>query len=356
MVDDGDVGAGGGGGGAEAQHREHRNGTWGRPEQVQQTKEAMVAEVFQDLVDDLLREVVFEMHRKAKMGLTCFNCEDQYPSGILDKNGYDIFGQAVSGKVVTGEVRFDCLNCGRTVVASRYAPHLEKCMGIGRMARNSSRIASRRMKALDDDVYTPNPSLYMASPSFEDDDDEDDDDATYGEHGKQRALLMLKEEAHTGDELLHAAMLPPDEQHGTSGTRGGPGLTAKQHQGKRAAAALGGGGAGLASAAVAKARGGVVRKQPPKKKGRASAPEAESALISFGIDDDEAFADGDDIEVVEEMEAGVAGDGQHLYDMVEVEEDGLAAASDEHEEKTTAKRKGKLAGRGRGRGRGGAAK
>lgn len=51
-------------------------------------------------------------------------------------------------------------------MASRYAPHLEKCMGIGRMARNSSRIASRRMKALDDDVYTPNPSLYMASPSF----------------------------------------------------------------------------------------------------------------------------------------------------------------------------------------------
>jgi hypothetical protein len=150
-------------------------------------------------------------------------------------------------------------------------------------------------------------------------------------------------------------MLPPDEQHGTGGTRGGPGLTAKQHQGKRAAAALGGGGAGLASAAVAKAKGGVVRKQPPKKKGRASAPEAESALISFGIDDDEAFADGDDIEVVEEMEAGVAG-GQHLYDMVEVEEDGLAAASDEHEEKTTAKRKGKLAGRGRGRGRGGGAK
>jgi hypothetical protein len=157
VVDEGDVGAGGGGGGGdEAQHREHRNGTWGRPEQVQQAKEAMVAEVFQDLVDDLLREVVFEMHRhvhplpfawnastkvrrvcasphahhrtrttrnsKAKMGLTCFNCEDQYPSGILDKNGYDIFGQAVSGKVVTGEVRFDCLNCGRTVVRS--LPHV----------------------------------------------------------------------------------------------------------------------------------------------------------------------------------------------------------------------------------------
>jgi hypothetical protein len=52
-------------------------------------------------------------------------------------------------------------------VASRYAPHLEKCMGIGRIARNSSRIASRRMKALDDDVYVQNPpSAYTASPSF----------------------------------------------------------------------------------------------------------------------------------------------------------------------------------------------
>jgi hypothetical protein len=158
VVDEGDVGAGGGGDEAAQHSREHRNGTWGRPEQVQQAKEAMVTEVFQDLVDDLLREVVFDMHRhvhplpaawhctlrlkfvvtahahahahappharnsKAKMGLMCFNCEDQYPSGILDKNGYDVFGQAVSGKVVTGEVRFDCLNCGRTVVRSLPPP------------------------------------------------------------------------------------------------------------------------------------------------------------------------------------------------------------------------------------------
>ena len=64
MVDEGDVGAGGGVGDEAAQYsREHRNGTWGRPEQVQQAKEAMVTEVFQDLVDDLLREVVFDMHR-----------------------------------------------------------------------------------------------------------------------------------------------------------------------------------------------------------------------------------------------------------------------------------------------------
>jgi SAGA-associated factor 11 len=30
---------------------------------------------------------------------------------------------------------FDCMNCGRPIVAGRFAPHLEKCMGKGRKAR-----------------------------------------------------------------------------------------------------------------------------------------------------------------------------------------------------------------------------
>ncbi len=35
-----------------------------------------------------------------------------------------------------------CPNCGRNLAATRFAPHLEKCMGMG---RNSSRVASRRI-------------------------------------------------------------------------------------------------------------------------------------------------------------------------------------------------------------------
>lgn len=35
-----------------------------------------------------------------------------------------------------------CPHCDRTLVAQRFAPHLEKCMGMG---RNSSRIASKRI-------------------------------------------------------------------------------------------------------------------------------------------------------------------------------------------------------------------
>jgi len=56
---------------------------------------------------------------------------------IKDIRGLDVFGQVPMKK------QFDCVcpNCQRNLAASRFAPHLEKCMGMG---RNSSRIASRR--------------------------------------------------------------------------------------------------------------------------------------------------------------------------------------------------------------------
>ena len=48
-----------------------------------------------------------------------------------------MFGQVPMKK------QYDCVcpNCQCKLAASRFAPHLEKCMGMG---RNSSRLASRR--------------------------------------------------------------------------------------------------------------------------------------------------------------------------------------------------------------------
>ena len=58
----------------------------------------------------------------------------------MDRFGVDVFGQPPTKK------QFECVcpNCQRNMAASRFAPHLEKCMGMG---RNSSRIASRRQAA-----------------------------------------------------------------------------------------------------------------------------------------------------------------------------------------------------------------
>ena len=57
---------------------------------------------------------------------------------IIDRPGVDVLGQVQTKK------NYECVcpNCQRNLAASRFAPHLEKCMGMG---RNSSRIASRRL-------------------------------------------------------------------------------------------------------------------------------------------------------------------------------------------------------------------
>ncbi|KAH7698242.1 SAGA complex, partial [Aphelenchoides avenae] len=53
---------------------------------------------------------------------------------------YDIFGNHEAKRAMECK----CFECGRMIAATRFAPHLEKCIGMG---RNSSRVARRRMQA-----------------------------------------------------------------------------------------------------------------------------------------------------------------------------------------------------------------
>lgn len=60
---------------------------------------------------------------------------------VVEAPGLDIFGVPVSKKY---DFNCKCPTCHRSLAAQRFAPHLEKCMGMG---RNSSRIANRRLAA-----------------------------------------------------------------------------------------------------------------------------------------------------------------------------------------------------------------
>lgn len=60
---------------------------------------------------------------------------------IVDQPGLDVFGQVYNQWKNKECV---CPNCSRSIAASRFAPHLEKCLGMG---RNSSRIANRRYES-----------------------------------------------------------------------------------------------------------------------------------------------------------------------------------------------------------------
>ena len=58
---------------------------------------------------------------------------------IVDIKGLDIFGNAPIS--IKKSVDCICPNCSRSLGAQKFAPHLEKCMGMG---RNSSRLAATK--------------------------------------------------------------------------------------------------------------------------------------------------------------------------------------------------------------------
>ena len=68
-----------------------------------------------------------------------YSVYDKQP--IVDVKGMDIFGN--SPLAIKKNIDCLCPNCSRTLGAQKFAPHLEKCMGMG---RNSTRIAANNKK------------------------------------------------------------------------------------------------------------------------------------------------------------------------------------------------------------------
>ncbi|XP_010269357.1 PREDICTED: SAGA-associated factor 11 homolog [Nelumbo nucifera] len=112
---------------------------------------------FAGLLDSIIVDVASECHRIARLGLDR-NLEEEEeelrlsaqarvrvadPSNsgeVNNKHVVDIFGQ--THPAVANEI-FECMNCGRSIMAGRFAPHLEKCMGKGRKARLKSTRSSK---------------------------------------------------------------------------------------------------------------------------------------------------------------------------------------------------------------------
>lgn len=129
------------------------------------------SQVFGDLLDSIIVDVASECHRIARLGLDR-NLEEEEeelrlsaqarvadPSSSSDGNSksmVDIFG--LTHPAIASEI-FDCMNCGRPIVAGRFAPHLEKCMGKGRKARQkmtrSTTMAQRSSRGSPISVYAP---------------------------------------------------------------------------------------------------------------------------------------------------------------------------------------------------------
>ena len=107
--------------------------------------------VFSDLMDSLIVDIASEAHRGARLGLDPRlkideqeeDEQEEYRLGVqaglsvegisgnsnendYNHSGVDIFNQrhpSVAREII------ECMNCHRKVMAGRFAPHLEKCMG-----------------------------------------------------------------------------------------------------------------------------------------------------------------------------------------------------------------------------------
>ncbi|NWY05643.1 AT7L3 protein, partial [Nothoprocta ornata] len=147
--------------------------------------EAIAHEIYTELVEDACLGLCFEVHRAVKCGY--FFLDDTDPDSmkdfeIVDQPGVDIFGQVYNQWKNKECV---CPNCSRSIAASRFAPHLEKCLGMG---RNSSRIANRRRARRD--AGAPGRALSnnmnKSESDQEDNDDINDNDWSYGSEKKAK--------------------------------------------------------------------------------------------------------------------------------------------------------------------------
>ncbi|KAI7803942.1 ataxin-7-like protein 3 [Triplophysa rosa] len=137
--------------------------------------EALAHDVYSDLVEDACLGLCFEVHRAVKQGYFFLDETDQESLKdfeIVDQPGVDIFGQVYNQWKNKECV---CPNCNRSIAASRFAPHLEKCLGMG---RNSSRIANRRIASSN--------NTSKSESDQEDNDDINDNDWSYGSEKKPK--------------------------------------------------------------------------------------------------------------------------------------------------------------------------
>ncbi|KAL4706986.1 hypothetical protein ACJJTC_019524 [Scirpophaga incertulas] len=148
--------------------------------------------IYENLFEDVTAGFVFEFHHGMKTGLTDLlegEKEDDDMHKIVNSPECDVFGFSLMKK--TPDSNCSCPNCERPVSATRFAPHLEKCMGMG---RNSSRIASRRIAS-----NSREPTSYAGLLS----DDEDDADWAGGSAPSERRKRRLKNNNNRKPNKLH---------------------------------------------------------------------------------------------------------------------------------------------------------
>lgn len=107
----------------------------GNPDELKEASENLL----ENMIDELTLELIFETHRSVKIGLQEMYEETYNEEEFVVSSSTDADKQQPVKKAQD----CTCPICNRDVVPSRFAPHLENCMGMGRKrSRNASRMVA----------------------------------------------------------------------------------------------------------------------------------------------------------------------------------------------------------------------
>lgn len=104
--------------------------------------------IYKNLIEDVTLGIIFQVHRASKLGyLDHIDTENTSNDNFKNENE-NHFEKHQQPPTKNQKFECTCPNCDRNLVATRFAPHLEKCMGLG---RNSSRLASKKITSFSSD-------------------------------------------------------------------------------------------------------------------------------------------------------------------------------------------------------------
>jgi len=107
---------------------------------IPDSKATIAFSLLENLLDECIFDVLLGVHKDLRTRSSiCQICQTKC-QGYVNKAGCDIFGNSYTSANLPS---YECVNCHKMYPATRYAPHLEKCLGLA--GRQSSRVASRRM-------------------------------------------------------------------------------------------------------------------------------------------------------------------------------------------------------------------
>ncbi|TFK76854.1 hypothetical protein BDN72DRAFT_13970 [Pluteus cervinus] len=150
---------------------------------------ALTTKIFSAMLEDILMDVTLQSHHEVlKSRALCPVCQTQCgslhapasskstgqnQSSLSRASSLDL--KVTNGSVGTGTstptnakgegVYLECVNCGRQIASSRYAPHLNSCMGLASARRSGGRSMNAKLKHPSETGRSISPTSEMGNMS-----------------------------------------------------------------------------------------------------------------------------------------------------------------------------------------------